>query len=64
MMSKPFPLKNFPLGPGHINVTITDMERKWDINLVANPRNPQKEILQKALAEVGVHRCRAVVHHY
>jgi hypothetical protein len=35
-------------------VTITDMERKWDINLVANPRNPQKEILQKALAEVGV----------
>ncbi len=30
------------------------MERKWDINLVANPRNPQKEILQKALAEIGV----------
>jgi general secretion pathway protein K len=48
------PLKNLPLGPGRISVTITDMERKWDINLVANPRNPQKEILQKALAEVGV----------
>jgi general secretion pathway protein K len=48
------PLKNVPLGPGRISVTITDMERKWDINLVANPRNPQKEILQKALAEVGV----------
>ena len=48
------PLKNFPLGPGIINVTITDMERKWDINLVANPRNPQKAIMQKALAEVGV----------
>ena len=48
------PLKNVPLGPGHISVTITDMERKWDINMVANPRNPQKEILQKALAEVGV----------
>ena len=48
------PLKNFPLGPGRISVTIIDMERKWDINLVANPRNPQKEVLQKALAEVGV----------
>lgn len=48
------PLKNVPLGPGRISVTIIDMERKWDINLVANPRNPQKEILQKALAEVGV----------
>jgi general secretion pathway protein K len=48
------PLRNVPLGPGTISVTITDMERKWDINLVANPRNPQKEILQKALAEVGV----------
>jgi general secretion pathway protein K len=48
------PLKDVPLGPGRISVTITDMERKWDINLVANPRNPQKEILQKALAEVGV----------
>jgi general secretion pathway protein K len=48
------PLKNVPLGPGHITVTITDMERKWDINLIANPRNPQREILQKALAEVGV----------
>jgi type II secretory pathway component PulK len=30
------------------------MERKWDINLVVTPRNVQKEILQKALAEVGV----------
>lgn len=48
------PLKDFHLGPGTITVTITDMERKWDINLVANPQNPQKEILQKALAEVGV----------
>jgi hypothetical protein len=48
------PLKNYHLGPGVINVTITDMERKWDINLVANPRNPQKEVLQKALTEVGV----------
>jgi general secretion pathway protein K len=48
------PLKNVPLGSGQITVTIMDMERKWDINLVANPRNPQKEVLQKALAEVGV----------
>ncbi|MGD0814485.1 MAG: hypothetical protein ABSA83_12845 [Verrucomicrobiota bacterium] len=49
-----FPLHDVPLGPGRISVTIIDMERKWDINLVASPRNPQKEILQKALAEVGV----------
>jgi general secretion pathway protein K len=47
-------LKDVPLGPGHVTVTITDMERKWDINQVANPRQPQREILQKALAEVGV----------
>jgi general secretion pathway protein K len=47
-------LKNFPLGLGHITVTITDMERKWDINLVCNPRQPQREIMQKALTEVGV----------
>jgi len=48
------PLRDVPLGPGRISVTITDMERKWDINLVANPRNPQKTILHNALAEVGV----------
>ena len=48
------PLKNVPLGPGHITVTITDMERKWDINLVANPRQPQMDILNNALKEVGV----------
>jgi general secretion pathway protein K len=47
-------LKNVPLGHGQISVTITDMERKWDINLVANARQPQMDILQKALAEVGV----------
>ena len=49
-----FPLKNIQLGGGHIDITITDMERKWDINQVANPRSPQREILQKALAEAGV----------
>jgi general secretion pathway protein K len=47
-------LKDVPLGLGHFSVTITDMERKWDINLVANPRAPQLEVLQKALTEVGV----------
>ncbi len=47
-------LKNVPLGRGHISVTITDMERKWDINLVANPQQPQMDVLQKALSEVGV----------
>jgi type II secretory pathway component PulK len=47
-------LKDVPLGQGHFSVTITDMERKWDINLVCNPRAPQLEVLKKALAEVGV----------
>jgi general secretion pathway protein K len=46
--------KTIPLGAGTIYVDIKDMERKWDINVVAMPRNPQKEILQKALAEIGV----------
>jgi general secretion pathway protein K len=50
----PISLKDFPLGAGKITVTITDMERKWDINNVANPRSPQMEILQKALMEAGV----------
>jgi general secretion pathway protein K len=47
-------LKNVPMGHGHFSVTITDMERKWSINLVANSRNPQMEVLQKALNEVGI----------
>jgi general secretion pathway protein K len=47
-------LKNVPMGQGHFSVSITDMERKWDINLVANSRNPQMEVLQKALNEVGL----------
>jgi uncharacterized membrane protein YgcG len=47
-------LKNVPLGHGSFSVTITDMERKWDINLVALPQHPQPEILQKALQVVGV----------
>lgn len=38
----------------HVTVKITDMERKWDINLVANPRVPETEVLQKALTEIGV----------
>jgi len=47
-------LKNVPLGAGTFSVTIEDMERKWDINLVANPRNPQRDVLKKALALIGV----------
>lgn len=47
-------LKDVPLGIGSISVSILDMERKWDINVVANPQNPQLEVLQKALAEVGL----------
>lgn len=42
------------LGRGHIDVKITDMERKWDINLVADPARPQLDVLQKALNLVGV----------
>jgi general secretion pathway protein K len=49
-----FSLTDYPLGNGKISVTITDMERKFDINLVANRGSPQMEILQKALAEAGV----------
>ncbi len=42
------------LGHGKFSVTITDMERKWDINMVANPQRPQRDVLQKALSIVGV----------
>jgi general secretion pathway protein K len=49
-----FSLKDFAIGHGRISVTITDMERKFDINQVANSRAPQMEILQKALTEAGV----------
>jgi type II secretory pathway component PulK len=47
-------LKDVPMGHGRFSVTITDMERKWDINLVANARQPELDVLQKAMAEVGV----------
>ncbi len=47
----PVSLKDFPLGHGHISVTIVDMERKWDINY---PRGPQRDVLQRALFIVGV----------
>lgn len=53
----PISLKNFPLGPGKISVTITDMERKFDINLVAGGvpgQVPQMDLLQKALMAAGV----------
>jgi len=49
-----FSLKNFPLGNGKITVSIMDMERKFCINSIANPRAPQVDVLQKALAEAGV----------
>jgi general secretion pathway protein K len=49
-----FSLKGFPLGRGTISVTITDMERKFDINLVANPKGPALEVMQKAMLECGV----------
>jgi general secretion pathway protein K len=49
-----FQLKDFALGNGKISVTITDMERKFNINVVANPAGTQMEILQKAMIECGV----------
>lgn len=47
-------LKDVPLGQGRFSVTITDMERKWDINNITLAQRPQPEILQKALSIVGV----------
>jgi hypothetical protein len=47
-------LKDVPLGHGKFSVTIIDMERKWDINMLANPQRPQRDVLQKALSIVGV----------
>ena len=49
-----FSLKNFPLGNGKITVSISDMERKFDINNIANYRTPQVDVLQRALIEAGV----------
>jgi general secretion pathway protein K len=47
-------LKDVQMGQGKFSVTITDMERKWSINLVCNPQQPQIQILQKAMGEIGV----------
>ncbi len=49
-------LKNIPFGPdAKASVTITDMERKWNINALANPRNPQAApIIEQALHVMGV----------
>jgi general secretion pathway protein K len=47
-------LTDVPLGMGKISVSIVDMERKWDINQAADPRAPQRDVLQKALTIVGV----------
>jgi general secretion pathway protein K len=45
-------LKDVPMGAGKFSVTIVDMERKWDINLLAT--TGQMDVLQRALNEVGV----------
>ncbi len=49
-----YAFKDFPLGNGKISVKIMDMERKFDINLLADPRFPQLEILQNAVMACGV----------
>jgi hypothetical protein len=50
------PLHDIELVPGKINsITITDMSRKFDINMVANPATPQNiTVLQNALSQMGV----------
>lgn len=47
-------LKDVPMGHGKFSVTITDMERKWSINLVCNQQQPEIQVLQKAMSEIGV----------
>jgi len=50
-------LKNIPFGDGcHAEVTITDMERKWNINALANPQQPgpQPEVINNILEVMGV----------
>jgi general secretion pathway protein K len=49
-----FSLKDYHLGQGQFSVTIEDMERKWSINRLVNPGAPQRDVLQKALAVMGV----------
>jgi general secretion pathway protein K len=51
-------VENVPMqwdsGRGSFKITIVDMERKWNINRVADPRAPQMDILKQAMQEVGV----------
>lgn len=47
-------LKDVPLGNGVFSVTITDTERKMNINWVCYPSNPQLPIMQQALNLVGI----------
>lgn len=48
-------LKNLPFGPnGVAHVTIIDMERKWNINALANPRSPQPMVFQQAFNLMGI----------
>jgi len=50
------PLKDEPMGEGSRTLVITDMERKWDINIVAGGTGgpPQKDVLQKAIQVIGI----------
>ncbi len=48
-------LENVPCGDVMIKkITITDMERKWDINILADPKAPQIDIIRNGLQVVGV----------
>ena len=47
-------LKNVELGNGIFSITITDNDRKWNINWVAAPGNPQLNLMQSAMNIVGV----------
>lgn len=48
-------LKNIPFGPnGVAHVTIVDMERKWNINAIANPKGIQNNVLQQIFNVMGI----------
>jgi general secretion pathway protein K len=52
-----FDLKNIDFGPvGSASVTITDLERKWNVNVLANPQSPgpQPEVIRNILEVMGV----------
>jgi general secretion pathway protein K len=48
------PMENIELGNGQFSVKIEDLDRKFNINVLANWRNPDTLLLKQALILVGV----------